>query len=108
MRLILGESRSVAALTGFLNFFSSIIVFQVIIPIAVYITIDIVNLVQVYFIDQDLYLYNSETQLSVKCRAFNVHSNLGQVRYIFSDKTGSFFFIILFYFIFPRVLFELN
>jgi len=61
------------------------------IPIAVYITIDIVNLIQVFFINADLELYDEKTDTPMNCRALNIHEDLGQISYIFSDKTGIFF-----------------
>lgn len=87
--LMLGPGRQDPHLTGFLNFLSSIIVFQVMIPIALYITMDVVNLIQVYFINQDIELYHAPTNTPMLCRTLNIHSDLGQVKFIFSDKTGT-------------------
>lgn len=37
----------------------------------------------------DLDLYDEETDLSIQCRALNITEDLGQIQYIFSDKTGT-------------------
>ena len=87
--LILGPNQQDPHLVGFLDFLSSIIVFQVMIPIALYITMDVVNLIQVYFVNQDIDLYYEKTNTPMLCRALNIHSDLGQVKFIFSDKTGT-------------------
>ena len=50
---------------------------------------EIVKLGQIYFISNDLELYNSETDQPILCRALNINEDLGQIKYIFSDKTGT-------------------
>lgn len=44
---------------------------------------------QVYFINQDTELYDEETDSQLQCRALNITEDLGQIQYIFSDKTGT-------------------
>ncbi|XP_028655873.1 phospholipid-transporting ATPase VA [Erpetoichthys calabaricus] len=70
-------------------FLTMIIVFQVLIPISLYVSIEIVKICQVYFIHQDLDLYDEETDSQLQCRALNITEDLGQIQYIFSDKTGT-------------------
>lgn len=38
---------------------------------------------------QDLELYHEETDQPVICRALNINEDLGQIKYVFSDKTGT-------------------
>lgn len=64
-------------------------VFQVLIPISLYVSIEIVKVCQVYFINQDVELYDEETDSQLQCRALNITEDLGQIQYIFSDKTGT-------------------
>ena len=59
------------------------------IPLSLYITIELVKLGQVYFITQDIHMYHPESDRSVQCRALNITEDLGQIQYIFSDKTGT-------------------
>ncbi|XP_062457551.1 phospholipid-transporting ATPase VA isoform X2 [Rhea pennata] len=70
-------------------FLTVIIVFQVMIPISLYVSIEIVKICQVYFIHQDKDLYDEETDSQLQCRALNITEDLGQVQFIFSDKTGT-------------------
>uniref|UniRef100_A0A8C6TDU4 Phospholipid-transporting ATPase n=1 Tax=Neogobius melanostomus TaxID=47308 RepID=A0A8C6TDU4_9GOBI len=70
-------------------FLTMIIVFQVLIPISLFVSIEIVKICQVYFIHNDLELYEEETDSHLQCRALNITEDLGQMQYIFSDKTGT-------------------
>uniref|UniRef100_A0A665VT55 Phospholipid-transporting ATPase n=1 Tax=Echeneis naucrates TaxID=173247 RepID=A0A665VT55_ECHNA len=70
-------------------FLTMIIVFQVLIPISLFVSIEIVKICQVYFIHQDMDLYDEETDTHLQCRALNITEDLGQMQYIFSDKTGT-------------------
>ncbi|XP_055086897.1 probable phospholipid-transporting ATPase VD [Periophthalmus magnuspinnatus] len=83
-----GEETS-PALAGFYVFWTMIIVLQVLIPISLYVSIEIVKLGQIYFIHNDVDLYNEHTDSRIQCRALNITEDLGQVQYVFSDKTGT-------------------
>lgn len=56
---------------------------------SLYVSIEIVKICQVYFIHQDKDLYDEETDSRLQCRALNITEDLGQIQYIFSDKTGT-------------------
>ncbi|XP_023560424.1 probable phospholipid-transporting ATPase VA, partial [Octodon degus] len=71
------------------TFLTMIIVLQVLIPISLYVSIEIVKVCQVYFINQDVALYDEDTDSQLQCRALNITEDLGQIQYIFSDKTGT-------------------
>lgn len=77
------------ALSGFYMFLTMIILLQVLIPISLYVSIEFVKLGQVFFIHNDIDLYNEEQDLPIQCRALNITEDLGQIQYIFSDKTGT-------------------
>ncbi|XP_069747994.1 phospholipid-transporting ATPase VA isoform X1 [Narcine bancroftii] len=77
------------ALSGLYLFFTMIIVLQVLIPISLYVSIEIIKICQVFFIHQDMDLYDEETDSLLQCRALNITEDLGQIQYIFSDKTGT-------------------
>lgn len=68
---------------------SFIFVHQVLIPISLYVSIEIVKLGQIYFIHSDLDLYNEQLDSTIQCRALNITEDLGQIQYLFSDKTGT-------------------
>ncbi|XP_072529657.1 phospholipid-transporting ATPase VB [Salminus brasiliensis] len=78
-----------SVLSGFYMFLTMIILLQVIIPISLYLSIELVKMGQVYFITQDVDLYDKEKDTRVQCRALNITEDLGQIQYIFSDKTGT-------------------
>ena len=71
------------------TFLMSIIVFQILIPIALYISMELVRLGQAYFMMQDRNLYDEASQTRFQCRALNINEDLGQIKYVFSDKTGT-------------------
>lgn len=77
------------ALAGFYMFWTMIIILQVLIPISLYVSIEVVKLGQVYFIQNDKDFYCEKSDSLIECRALNICEDLGQVQYIFSDKTGT-------------------
>lgn len=74
---------------AFFSFLSSIIVFQIMIPISLYITMELVRLGQSYFMIGDRHMYDSSSNSRFQCRSLNINEDLGQIRYVFSDKTGT-------------------
>ncbi|XP_078255025.1 phospholipid-transporting ATPase VD-like isoform X2 [Rhinoraja longicauda] len=76
-------------LAGFLIFWTMIILLQVLIPISLYVSIEIVKLGQILLLQSDIDLYNESTDSTIQCRALNITEDLGQIEYIFSDKTGT-------------------
>ncbi|XP_070983886.1 phospholipid-transporting ATPase VD-like isoform X2 [Oncorhynchus clarkii lewisi] len=77
------------ALSGFYLFWTMIIVLQVLIPISLYVSIEIVKLCQIFFIQNDVDFYNDYMDSRIQCRALNITEDLGQIQYVFSDKTGT-------------------
>lgn len=73
----------------FFSFLSSIIVFQIMIPISLYITMELVRLGQSYFMIGDRHMYCKSSNSRFQCRSLNINEDLGQIRYVFSDKTGT-------------------
>ncbi|XP_069313671.1 phospholipid-transporting ATPase VD [Eulemur rufifrons] len=76
-------------LAGFYMFWTMIILLQVLIPISLYVSIEIVKLGQIYFIQSDVDFYNEKMDSTVQCRSLNITEDLGQIQYLFSDKTGT-------------------
>ncbi|KAF8721118.1 hypothetical protein HU200_023538 [Digitaria exilis] len=77
------------ALEIFFSFLSSVIIFQIMIPISLYITMELVRVGQSYFMIGDTRMYDSNSGSRFQCRSLNINEDLGQIRYIFSDKTGT-------------------
>ncbi|XP_069553168.1 phospholipid-transporting ATPase VB [Brachyistius frenatus] len=77
------------SLSAFNMFFTMIILLQILIPISLYLSIELVKIGQIFFITSDIDLYDEETDSRVQCKALNITEDLGQIEYIFSDKTGT-------------------
>ncbi|XP_027343914.1 phospholipid-transporting ATPase 1-like [Abrus precatorius] len=73
----------------FFTFLMSVIVFQVMIPISLYISMELVRVGQAYFMIGDNRMYDETTKSRFQCRALNINEDLGQIKYVFSDKTGT-------------------
>ncbi|KAL3678117.1 hypothetical protein R1sor_021073 [Riccia sorocarpa] len=71
------------------GFLSCIIVFQIMVPISLYISMELVRLGQAYFMTRDIEMYHEAADTPFQCRALNINEDLGQIKYIFSDKTGT-------------------
>ncbi|XP_041929977.1 phospholipid-transporting ATPase VB isoform X1 [Alosa sapidissima] len=78
-----------STVAGFYMFFTMIILLQVLIPISLYVSIELVKMGQVFFISHDVDLYDQETDTRVQCQTLNITEDLGQIQYVFSDKTGT-------------------
>jgi phospholipid-transporting ATPase len=70
-------------------FLSSLISLQIMIPISLYISMELVRLGQSYFMINDAGMYHAESDTRLQCRDLSISEDLGQVQYIFSDKTGT-------------------
>ncbi|CBI29082.3 unnamed protein product, partial [Vitis vinifera] len=49
----------------------------------------LVRVGQAYFMIQDNKLYDEASNSRFQCRALNINEDLGQIKYVFSDKTGT-------------------
>ncbi|CAD6900941.1 unnamed protein product [Tilletia controversa] len=70
-------------------FGSCLVVFQNIVPISLYISIEIVKTIQAFFIFSDLEMYYAPLDHPCVPKTWNISDDLGQIEYIFSDKTGT-------------------
>ncbi|XP_041846910.1 phospholipid-transporting ATPase VB [Melanotaenia boesemani] len=77
------------SLSSFYMFFTMIILLQILIPISLYVSIEMVKIGQIFFITNDIDLYDEDTDSRMQCKALNITEDLGQIQYIFSDKTGT-------------------
>uniref|UniRef100_A0A8C4UJY0 Phospholipid-transporting ATPase n=1 Tax=Falco tinnunculus TaxID=100819 RepID=A0A8C4UJY0_FALTI len=74
---------------GFLNFWGYIIVLNTMVPISLYMSVEVICLGQSYFINWDLQMYYPKKDTAVKARTTMLNEQLGQIHYIFSDKMGT-------------------
>ncbi|NXJ13106.1 AT8B3 ATPase, partial [Odontophorus gujanensis] len=74
---------------AFFSFWGFTILLSVIIPMSMYITFEFIYLVNSFFINWDLEMYYAVKDMPAKARSTSLNDQLGQVEYIFSDKTGT-------------------
>ena len=63
--------------------------FNYIIPLPTYVTIELQRFVGSKFIEWDLELYDEKTNQTAKVNTSDLNEDLGQIEYLFSDKTGT-------------------
>jgi phospholipid-transporting ATPase len=80
---------SVLGVQIFFTFLMSVIIFQIMIPISLYISMELVRLGQAYFMASDKKLCDETSNPRFQCKALNINNDLGQIKYIFSDKTDT-------------------
>uniref|UniRef100_A0A8C4NEX2 Phospholipid-transporting ATPase n=1 Tax=Eptatretus burgeri TaxID=7764 RepID=A0A8C4NEX2_EPTBU len=71
------------------NFLTFIILYNNLIPISLLVTLEVVKFTQALFINWDMDMYHVETDTPAMARTSNLNEELGQIKYIFSDKTGT-------------------
>ncbi|KAK3335700.1 hypothetical protein B0T19DRAFT_15834 [Cercophora scortea] len=84
-----GSTGGTPGLTGFITYWAAIINFQNLIPISLYISLEIVRTLQAYFIYSDLGMYYDKIDAPCVPKSWNISDDVGQIEYIFSDKTGT-------------------
>ncbi|XP_014054596.1 phospholipid-transporting ATPase IA isoform X1 [Salmo salar] len=72
-----------------LNFLTFIILFNNLIPISLLVTLEVIKFTQAFFINWDTDMLYEPTNTPAVARTSNLNEELGQVKYIFSDKTGT-------------------
>ncbi|XP_068627807.1 probable phospholipid-transporting ATPase IA isoform X1 [Battus philenor] len=71
------------------NFLTFLILYNNLIPISLQVTAEIVRFFQAKFIAMDSEMYHEATDTPAMARTSNLNEELGMVRYVFSDKTGT-------------------
>ncbi|KAI1487303.1 P-type ATPase-like protein [Biscogniauxia mediterranea] len=84
-----GPIGGTAGMTGFITFFAALIVFQNLVPISLYISLEIVRTLQAIFIYSDVEMYYEPIDYPCVPKSWNISDDVGQIEYIFSDKTGT-------------------
>ncbi|KAF4123912.1 Magnesium-transporting ATPase (P-type) [Geosmithia morbida] len=66
-----------------------IIMFNNVVPLSLYVTLEIVKIGQLLMMNSDIHMYDDESDTPARCNTNTILENLGQIGYIFSDKTGT-------------------
>ncbi|KAJ7012011.1 probable phospholipid-transporting ATPase 4 [Populus alba] len=75
--------------SGLAHLVTALILYGYLIPISLYVSIEIVKVFQARFINQDIQMYDEESGNTAQARTSNLNEELGQVDTILSDKTGT-------------------
>lgn len=78
-----------ATLASILHFLTALMLYGYLIPISLYVSIEMVKVLQSIFINQDQEMYYEEIDRPARARTSNLNEELGQVDTILSDKTGT-------------------
>ena len=75
--------------SGLFQFIRALIMYGYLIPISLYVSIEVVKVLQAMLINKDIEMYDEVSCKSVHARTSNLNEELGQVEMILSDKTGT-------------------
>lgn len=84
-----GAIASSPGLDGLVTFWSAVILFQNLVPISLYISLEIIQTFQAFFIYSDVDMYYDKIDYPCTPKSWNISDDLGQIEYIFTDKTGT-------------------
>ncbi|XP_005376734.1 PREDICTED: probable phospholipid-transporting ATPase IM isoform X2 [Chinchilla lanigera] len=87
--LFRNEEKKNFVFSGFLTFWSYIIVLNTVVPISLYVSMEVIRLGHSYFINWDRKMYYSGKAAPAEARTTTLNEELGQIEYVFSDKTGT-------------------
>ncbi|XP_071559324.1 phospholipid-transporting ATPase ID isoform X7 [Temnothorax nylanderi] len=87
--LVPSEPMTGATVIALLVFFSYSIVLNTVVPISLYVSVEVIRFVQSFLINWDEEMYYAPTKTHAKARTTTLNEELGQIEYIFSDKTGT-------------------
>jgi phospholipid-transporting ATPase len=71
------------------TFLTFVILYNNLVPISLQVTLEVVRFFQAQFINSDMEMYDEVSDTPAMARTSNLNEELGQVRYILSDKTGT-------------------
>uniref|UniRef100_A0A7S2QSA1 Phospholipid-transporting ATPase n=1 Tax=Norrisiella sphaerica TaxID=552664 RepID=A0A7S2QSA1_9EUKA len=86
---ITDDSEDAGAALGLRNFFAFYVLLSVMVPISLYVSMELVRLGQALLINVDNRMWDPEDNKLGSAKNTTLSEELGQIEYIFSDKTGT-------------------
>ncbi|XP_069603130.1 phospholipid-transporting ATPase IG isoform X1 [Ranitomeya imitator] len=83
------EKESFKILKIFTDFLSFMVLFNFIIPVSMYVTVEMQKFLGSFFIAWDKEMYDEEMKEGALVNTSDLNEELGQVEYVFTDKTGT-------------------
>ncbi|XP_063311964.1 phospholipid-transporting ATPase IK-like [Pelobates fuscus] len=83
------NSQMSSSLMGFFTAWSYFVATSTLVPFFLYIGLEFIFVTCNVFIDNDLEMYYAESDIPAQARASRLNDLLGQVEYVFTDKTGT-------------------
>ena len=78
-----------ATVISLLVFFSYAIVLNTVVPISLYVSVECIRLAQSLMINWDIEMYDEASDTPASAKTTTLNEELGQIQYVFSDKTGT-------------------
>lgn len=77
------------ATSSVLTIFTFATLYNNFVCISMYVSLEMVYICQAYFLSKDLTVYDETTDSPAECHSSGMCADLGQVKYVLSDKTGT-------------------
>lgn len=88
MRYLMIEGQSLVSLF-FLDILTYWVLYSNLVPISLFVTVELIKFYAGFLISSDLDMYYKETDTPAICRTSSLVEELGQIEMVFSDKTGT-------------------
>uniref|UniRef100_A0A672JE94 Phospholipid-transporting ATPase n=1 Tax=Salarias fasciatus TaxID=181472 RepID=A0A672JE94_SALFA len=75
--------------SAFLTFWSYVIILNTVVPISLYVSVELIRLGNSFYIEWDRKMYYARNDTPAEARTTTLNEELGQIKYVFSDKTGT-------------------
>ncbi|KAK6644623.1 hypothetical protein RUM43_000891 [Polyplax serrata] len=71
------------------DFFCFVALYNYVIPISLYVTLELQKFLGTLFFEWDIHMYDPDTNETAICNTSDLNEDLGQIEYLFTDKTGT-------------------
>jgi phospholipid-translocating ATPase len=73
----------------FIKVITTVNLFSLVVPISMYVSIELQRFIGSKFVEWDIEMYDEKKNISAKTNTSDLNEDLGQIEYLFSDKTGT-------------------